>query len=113
MKPEEIRIGNWVSDRGGEFKLSDHEVFNDSFDPEVLAGIPITEEWLERLGLNKIGTEYKANNSKFSLRAWFNINNKPVITLDYAGIGHIEYVHQLQNLYFSLTGQELTIKEKV
>ena len=26
-------------------------------------------------------------------------------------IPHIKYVHQLQNLYFALTGEELTIKD--
>ena len=77
-----------------------------------LKRIPLTPEWLERCGF-KEGTNYL-----------FSKHLKLGIHTDYTYIGTItstsaayvapaQYVHQLQHLYFALTGEELTIKEKV
>ena len=90
--------------------------------------IPLTEEWLIRLGF-KVDTtpsEYrlKWQLGKFGLMQilWmdedceytFNLWNTPNGDLTYYAHGdipHIKHVHQLQNLYFALTGEELTIKK--
>ena len=44
---------------------------------------------------------------------WFEFNtNHALLTDGFTTMGRkIKYVHQLQNLYQSLTGEELTIKE--
>lgn len=73
------------------------------FDP-----IPLTEEWLVRMGFeedgnlfhNKIAL-YKNGNGGFN----YNIN-----FYEHDNLEPVEYVHQLQNIYFALTGEELTIK---
>ena len=73
---------------------------------EEVKPIPLTEEWLERFGF-----EYSDLNGDSGL--WkippFQIYGKyNQFIYEYAL--DVNYVHQLQNLYFSLTGEELTIK---
>jgi hypothetical protein len=82
-----------------------------------LEPIQITPEWLERLGFEMVDDDkgfYQIDCGKKS---------KLLYDLDFklAEIGvewnenteemkHIKYVHQLQNLYHALTGEELQIK---
>mgnify|MGYP003463071804 FL=1 len=72
--------------------------------------IPITEEWLLKFGFFKHNNAYvleKPNenimNFKFSIWSDFTYNSSefPV---------ELKYVHQLQNLYFALTGTHLKLK---
>lgn len=94
-----------------------------------LKGIPLTEEWLIKFGFLK-----KESRSMYDNRDEYTFKNT-IITLhemspnfylskhckietafqNEKGVYNylkLEYVHQLQNLYHSLTGQELTINEK-
>ena len=72
--------------------------------------IPLTEEWLSKFGFENAFAD------KWDGMEWMPcefINGKLYYTPDmhhHASKG-IENVHQLQNLYFALTGEELTIKE--
>jgi len=65
--------------------------------------IPLTEEWLLKFGFDDLGTYgYGRGNFHICLHEnefYFSINNRKVF---------IKHVHQLQNLYFALTGEELT-----
>lgn len=93
----------------------------DHFEP-----IPLTEEWLLRFGFKK--NEPEISDGYFN---WWNKEKSVSVDVEYVltdnGVEllyyyvlqdingcrpykHIIYVHQLQNLYFALTGQEL-IKE--
>ena len=131
MDPKEVRIGNLVNYNDGEYGFDDyvviiepHEIHtyrtiaerikNAEFHP-----IPITPEWLERLGFEKRispkGHEnwvmYSQHHFAFVLR-----EITPFIGFTYHSYGtdhslQIDHVHQLQNLYHALTGQELTVKE--
>lgn len=67
-------------------------------------GEPLTEEWLEKFGLSPDWT-WKINEP---VRGTIFQDGKAY------GWNHnipLQYVHQLQNLYFALTGEELTIKQ--
>ncbi len=68
--------------------------------------IPLTEEWLLKFGFisNPYEDRYEkglihveCDKTKGATYLW--INNMP----------HIKHIHQLQNLYFAITGEELTI----
>jgi len=80
---------------------------------EYIQPIPLTEEWLVKFGYNKRSTYKKRINDKL-----YYTDKKTGINIIYIGRGYkftsgrglIKYVHQLQNLYFALTGEELTIK---
>jgi len=67
--------------------------------------IPITEEWLLKAGFEKDETD------------WWYIDDFGVKRYDndcfvfYTLNTIIKFLHQLQNLYFALTGEELTINQ--
>jgi len=92
--------------------------------------IPLTEDWLIRFGFT-IVKEVVSSLTEFLLKDIYkglktaHIGENPV-TDDYLfalksngdnwyfqnKFHTIKYVHQLQNLYFCLTGEELTLKEE-
>ena len=127
MKAQELRIGNWVNyvfedkdwgnvimDGNGIVRLA-----NINFDSthyakkEIFSPIPLTEEWLTRFGFRHKKTE-KANSytkyffminfvteGRYKGKTFIKVANfKP-------DINNFLYVHQLQNLYYALTGEEL------
>ena len=87
--------------------------------------IPLTEEWLERMGFSRIDGNGAGNVYGFiGDDMLVNDDLKFVYMFKGHGLPNMEekflrrnkefkYVHQLQNLYFALTGSELTIKELV
>ena len=72
--------------------------------------IPITEEWLLKFGFvqsQDIDTIFGLKLNDFWYINEFQIrNNFNSILLDF----ELKYVHQLQNLYFALTGTHLKLK---
>lgn len=80
---------------------------------EFIKPIPLTEEWLLKFGFEK-DEECKSWSILTSLEKFdylFEIENKyqECFQPDFIKID-IKYVHQLQNLYFALTGNKLEIK---
>jgi len=84
-----------------------------------LRGIPLNESWFIKLGFkdrsgklkNRMG--YGIDINTMIEIAWYKIGDD--VRLQSKGSGwtfntHILYVHQLQNLYFSLTGKEIIAK---
>jgi hypothetical protein len=78
---------------------------------EVLKPITLTEEWLLKFGLEYLSPfGYKIKRGSFikhdlETNGYYFRWNGQTISLMY-------YVHELQNLYFALTGEELTIKNQ-
>jgi hypothetical protein len=112
MKAEELRIGNWITYAGQEIELTRQKfklsVFTLGLD-ELHEPIPLTKEWLIRFGF-----EYNYSFDLYS-KSGFDIqlleNGIEFYIGEYGSyFTWIECVHQLQNLYFALTGNELTIK---
>jgi hypothetical protein len=138
INPQELRIGNTVKYKTPfmqdydlvlvESIISDGLVdgINYSFSNEnyilsfELQPVPVTEEWLLKFGFEKENISWFKNmiiykRDSFILH-YLDHEFNPVIEDNSEGyflaIGNdIKYVHQLQNLYFDLTGEELTIKE--
>ena len=145
IDPKELRIGNLVStnvDTGTiimptgfpfivyTIGFSGCEILNDLSKPWAqqepfpakynrLEPIPITPEWLERLGFER---KYKNENTihwvKFSAKhlSFVITECSSLFGMEYNAYGadhcpQIFHIHQLQNLYHALTGQELTVKE--
>lgn len=109
MKATDLRIGNLVIDHLGDEAQVSHFSFSvyDSIPSTMPSGIPLTEEWLIKFGFVLYGGA-----DKFADRDDFwQIEND-----EHGGwyCDHLElsikHVHQLQNLYFALTNEELTIK---
>ena len=88
-----------------------------------LSGVPITEEWLLRFWFEKdVSFKIKINNLRLHL---FQINasnkyndnqNEFTVTVYQSKqsieICRLKFVHQLQNLYYALTNNELILKPK-
>jgi hypothetical protein len=125
MEANEVRKGNLVDFRGqtetvyqirnsgvcffrGTTKTG---VITQSYVWEAIKPIPLTEEWLLKFGFlkrkkslaldvfeNKVLYIRFDNQDKYQ----FFLNGKYI---------QIHYLHQLQNLYFALTGTELTLNK--
>lgn len=92
-----------------------------------LNGIPLTEEWLK-----KFGTKEEATQDSLFQTPYLLLREDGYMWIEFQADGHydlflkqkntdgtcdsilldveLKFVHQLQNLYFALTGEELTIK---
>ena len=81
---------------------------------EVVRGIPLTEEWLLRFGFTNYETQwwYYKQEEKFVLTYEEYLGEKNFFLSYEYEQAPIKYVHQLQNLYFALTGTELTLKSE-
>lgn len=136
IKANELRIGNLITyksraktneemevEPGSLFRIEDDE---NGYDP-----IPLTEEWLVKFGFKKHtnnstwfiseeetleegdmcfcieneDSEYNSGGKDGASSVWY-FNQLGMIS-DVP----IQYVHQLQNLYFALTGEELKYKQ--
>ena len=119
MEVRELRVGNYINLTKDNFKTT--KVYQlDAFDIYKLQEnecadikpIPITEEWLIRLGLSEYyGSSYYLKINRDKLK-WCRRTPKggKGIRFKCPKYPHIAYVHQLQNLYFALTGKELELK---
>jgi len=79
---------------------------------EEIKLITLTEEWLFKFGFEKHEDRYF---HEFDYVIFYLTNKTYVLVSNYSDPRNddavrIEYVHQLQNLYFALTGQELELK---
>ena len=91
---------------------------------DKLFGIPLTEEWLLKFGFSEgfdwLSGDY-TNPVNYKLAVTRNRDTPGFYISKYLEGGFvgsrvvlndtIEYVHQIQNLYFALTGEHLTIKQ--
>jgi len=124
MKSNELRIGNLVYDKQTArvitITISWMKQAGDRLKP-----IPLTKEWLKRFGFEQQGSYFDVNGinidvaiTKTDVKFGVSIDEG----LDYfyfeyerKGLGEqivkINHVHQLQNLYFALTGEELKIEQ--
>jgi len=132
MKAKELRIGNLIKgiyhqldDNHDELELEticevvtlditfsgDYSIYVDS-DEQIehfseFQPIPLTEEWFLKFGLLK-------TKEGIILMGCYQIvaNEESWRIILKNGVLHIQYVHQLQNLYFALTGEELKQQEQ-
>lgn len=117
MTAQELRLGNYIENAGNLFQIRDAEDLLDvetflkhgSFKP-----IPLTEEWLRKFGFGKCDEHECGHNTHEVFGFYYDWHFKRFYLeaeTDRVRVPHIKYVHTLQNLYFALTGEELTIKE--
>ena len=109
MKSTELRIGNLVRfvSKNEYWPIAEYH-FKQLIDGDLpIEGIPLTEEWLIKFNEQQLETLQTMN---VSIDEY--LGDRRTITFHGQKFDVMyEYVHQLQNLYFALTNEELTIKE--
>ena len=107
MEAKELRIGNLFQTRANDIRNVDiKELTRIQRMPYLYKPIPLTEEWLVKFGFDNLGA-YGWGIGYFHIR--FRNIHKFHFPLENRLV-RIKYVHQLQNLYFALTNEELIIK---
>lgn len=134
MKAEELRLNNWVLSLGKDgiwynSKISKIEVQNIIVGvgfKRKLKPIPLSEDILLKCGFEKILTFNEWRRNKILKHEHFNFplyEHEKINMYLYPFFGgnflfyngctmnvsHIPYLHQLQNLYYAITGKELEI----
>ncbi|MGN6438188.1 MAG: hypothetical protein ACTHMM_16730 [Agriterribacter sp.] len=117
IDPKELRVGNWVLciyEDKSEYPVKVVAITEEGFTTrgdevyphkdDELEGISLTPEILENCGF-----EYNGDHFFKDEVCLFKLGNSGIHFLyDYTG-KEIKYFHQLQNLYFALTGKELEV----
>ncbi len=125
MKASELRIGNYldfdgricfieaIDKQGVEVKFLDNgeEEWIDLFQ---FSPIQITEEWALKFGFEKKNNEVFIFKNLIKLNIWnkeceLYLGDRTLVRWMVWDLDIIQ-IHQLQNLYFALTGEELEIK---
>lgn len=120
MKPEELRIGNIIAVYGipevvtGSLIARLEEITNKGKIAIDLSPIAITEEWLLGAGFKEkediSGKYFELRADRVYLLDNFVEYERAVTPGSRVNLfKKYQYVHQLQNLYHALTGEELTI----
>lgn len=119
IQAKELRIGNWMKHSGGQFvQVTDiqfnptHDGINSQssvhFDP-----IPLTPQLLEKTGFaHRLGDYpgwYIGVDNGWWMRIWYGPAGFKYSINDVKSID-VNHLHQLQNLYFALTGKEIVVQ---
>ncbi len=114
LSASDLRIGNWVNGNK-PYQVTITELVTQDYHDKVtftsyLEPIPLTEDWLLKFGFEKINhihgySFYSLSKSKKHIQG-IEIYERRTAYKGFS-VKHCEYVHQLQNLYYALTGQEL------
>lgn len=123
MKTQELRIGNYVFDTYNNYMsrvdeideigittdngYSRHQQEIENYEP-----IPLDEFWLTWFNFTKYASGRFYITTQNDNRIYFNLTDNVVCEItNKHGIhfmySEVKYLHQLQNLYFALTGLEL------
>lgn len=116
MEANELRIGNYF-DHNGEVDTVNPNTIAELFDADRswINPIPLTEEWMVKFGFEKHKGTISYDKDKLSIYLGETILSEKLGRTYFNSWAILEYspkyVHQLQNLYFALTGEELTINQ--
>lgn len=123
INASELRIGNWFlfNDHSGDppqpYQIQGDDISRAAVNGVYHEPIPLTPEILEACGFeehNDISPGWLLEKNGVSFYYGFPLN-KRLHHILYFGIGREEveikmpFLHQLQNLYFALTGEELNV----
>ena len=111
IQGKELRIGNWIRhDEDKHLKVLAEDIEICSRSPELYSGMSLTEEILKKAGFKKSKKELRPGLITYTYKDLVLRHESTVWRFVYKSVlREIEYLHQLQNLYFALTRKELEI----
>ena len=124
MNANELRIGN-LTYMKSKNKIYMVDCGSDIDKSDDLEPIPLTKEWLLKFGFEKNRDSFSKNIGLFSKEERLSFSGGDLYITDSEKSNTIPtdiimlwdkdvmknfYVHQLQNLYYALTGEELILK---
>ena len=126
MKVEELRVGNYLEKDGkiemvssihsdNTIRLQENKNANChgcySLNKPIIKPIPLSEDWMLNFNFEQQTSDYFVIDlAGFSMRYYYNFSGSTWKFELEDKIIELYYVHQLQNLFHSLTGEELTLK---
>lgn len=109
MKANELRIGNLIMWNDTQTKVTpEHLTMLLGKHSFRAAGVPLTKEWIEKFGF--VDEDNKTWQNEIALYpAHITVGgyNYNASFFEHHNLINVQYVHQLQNLYYALTGEEL------
>ena len=125
MKANELRIRNWVNVTDKDYQVT--QILERGVNCghigaiyDLVKPIPLTEDWLTRFGFEKnengepqidacegTALSISIGETPYKYSAWLCVKGN----FQYWQMSTCEFVHELQNFYFALTGEELELKE--
>lgn len=129
MEARELRIGNIIDRTDYECRVISIDAASitaaplnykgERFVVQEIKPIPLTEGWLVRFGFelvasrsNRVFSKGKDFGFDLGIASYLVAYYRHEDELSNIFIRHkVNYVHQLQNIYFALTGEELEMKE--
>lgn len=111
MKIQDLRIGNlvYLDDKLHKVESLGYggisiNIIGDYVEMERVKGIPLADAWLHKMVTKNM------NIYDVGIEVYIDYDGNPIVSLyDKSIENKIEYVHQIQNLFYSLTGKELEI----
>lgn len=117
MKVTEIRIGNIHGAPGRPVLIDESDFMNMYINDLDYPDMKLTDDWLKELGFSKRFDNTECNiwepptaDKSTPYMAIAHVDDKFIELMSRA---KILYVHQLQNLYYAITGKELTFNPKI
>ena len=129
MEAKELRIGNYIYQETvfverqngetikirGSYKEVDAHILGNAIDGKIdEQPIPLTEEWLLKFGIKYDENEETTYLNPYVHQIEYNKTDEVydifVEITEHTYTASVKYLHQLQNLYFALTGEELILE---
>jgi hypothetical protein len=107
MNNKEIRIGNLINRNGLIVTVDEQTFWHMKNNPQLYTPFLLNEGWLLKFGFEKhefdmgVAPQYRWKNRLIVVRDGCFV--------DYGTSTQLKHVHKMQNLYFALTGEELTM----
>lgn len=119
LKPQDLRIGNYVTFNNDDlilvksiFEKGVHDEYYNGYNYYDIKPIPLTEQWLVDFGFKKNKNNWKELYLGLASISWERLAGLVlVLETERIYMPHIKYIHSLQNLFHTLTGQELTLNK--
>ena len=130
MKASELRLGNYLKYKKGhlckvvsiptnniiDVKGLKDSYINGTYNTRDLQPIPLTAEWLLKFGFTEFYHKGLKGYISDKFELLYNLDSHQMYSYNEAdgsiwNLTRCKHVHQLQNLYFALTGEGLTIKQ--